>query len=236
MLRAPDNLPWPFAELTHLARRIVRSDRVSSALETCFGSHRLHPETLALDSRFVALAPDAVHPRPAPRDPMRPTLTAIYEEHYEYVWRTLLRLGVRDAEDAAQNVFLVAHRKLSTFDPTRPIRPWLFGIAFNVARETRRKASERYERAIGSNGDSIGDVIGDAHSSDASRLEAAQLVHVALAEVEESRRAVFVLYELDQEPMKEVADALGIPLNTAYSSLRRARQEFCDAVERLGGR
>ncbi|MCU0676603.1 MAG: sigma-70 family RNA polymerase sigma factor [Myxococcota bacterium] len=167
---------------------------------------------------------------------MRPTLTAIYEEHYEYVWRTLLRLGVRDAEDAAQNVFLVAHRKLSTFDPTRPIRPWLFGIAFNVARETRRKASERYERAIGSNGDSIGDVIGDLHSSDASRLEAAQLVHVALAEVEESRRAVFVLYELDQEPMKEVADALGIPLNTAYSSLRRARQEFCDAVERLGGR
>lgn len=163
---------------------------------------------------------------------MRPTLTAIYEEHYEYVWRTLLRLGVRDAEDAAQNVFLVVHRKLSTLDPSRPVRPWLFGIAFNVARETRRKASERYERAIDSNGESIG----DAHSSDASRLEAAQLVHAALAEVEESRRAVFVLYELDQEPMKEVAEALGIPLNTAYSSLRRARQEFCDAVERLGGR
>jgi RNA polymerase sigma-70 factor (ECF subfamily) len=161
---------------------------------------------------------------------MRPTLAAIYEEHFEYVWRTLLRLGVREAEDATQNVFLVAHRKLPTYDPTRPIRPWLFGIAYNVARETRRRASERYERPA----DGVGDVIADAQSSDASRLEAAQLVHAALAEIEESRRAVFVLYELDQEPMKEVAEALGIPLNTAYSSLRRARQEFCAAVERLG--
>ncbi|MCB9625411.1 MAG: sigma-70 family RNA polymerase sigma factor [Sandaracinus sp.] len=161
---------------------------------------------------------------------MRPSLAAIYEEHFEYVWRTLLRLGVRDAEDATQNVFLVVHAKLPSYDPSRPLRPWLFGIAYNVARETRRKASERYERPT----DTWAEVAGDAQSSDASRLEAAQLVHAALLEVEESRRAVFVLYELDQEPMKDVAEALGIPLNTAYSSLRRAREEFSAAVERLG--
>ena len=160
----------------------------------------------------------------------RPSLTELYEEHYEYVWRTLLRLGVRDAEYAAQNVFLIVRRRLPTYDPARPARPWLFGIAYNVARDARRKASERYEKLTGAVAERP-----SSRSPDADRLEAAQLVHAALAEVEESRRAVFVLYELDREPMKEVAATLGIPLNTAYSSLRRARAEFRAAVERLGG-
>ncbi|MEM9070582.1 MAG: sigma-70 family RNA polymerase sigma factor [Myxococcota bacterium] len=162
---------------------------------------------------------------------MRPDLADIYEEHYEYVWRTLLRLGVRDAEDAAQNVFLIVQRTLPRYDPARPIRPWLFGIAYNVARDHRRKASTRYE----SPSEVVGEAASQTKSPDADRLEAAQLVHAALAEIEESRRAVFVLYELDRHPMKEVAEALGIPLNTAYSSLRRAREEFRRAVARLGG-
>jgi len=170
---------------------------------------------------------------PLPARPPRmspPSLSELYEEHYEYVWRTLLRLGVRDAEDAAQNVFLIVRRKLPTYDTARPPRPWLFGIAYNVARDLRRKASARREKLMGAVAERA-----SSRSPDADRLEAAQLVHAALDEVEESRRAIFVLYELDREPMKEVSATLGIPLNTAYSSLRRARGEFRAAVVRLGG-
>lgn len=174
--------------------------------------------------------------RPRPRVAgcavVRPTLEAIYEEHFEYVWRTLLRLGVYPdaAPDAAQNVFLVVHRRLASYDPARPVRPWLFGIARNVAREHRRRVASRRETTESE------PVALDPRSvsGPAEHLAAAQIVHRALAELDETRRAVFVLHALDEVPMKEVAEALEMPLNTAYSHFRRGREEFRTAATRWG--
>lgn len=162
---------------------------------------------------------------------MRPTLEAIYEEHFEYVWRTLLRLGVFPdaAPDAAQNVFLVVNRRLASYDPSRPVRPWLFGIARNVARDHRKRVASRRETLEPELVDPA------SHSSVDEQLAAAQIVHRALAELDETRRAVFVLHALDEVPMKEVAEALEMPLNTAYSHYRRGRDEFRTAATRWGG-
>ena len=154
-------------------------------------------------------------------------LKDVYEEHFEYVWRTLLRLGMSDSTvaDGTQNVFLVVRRRLDSYDAERPIRPWLFGIARNVAREERRRLVSRRESPEE-----------DQAKDDPSiaRLEAAQIVHRALEELGAARREVFVLHALDEVAMKDVAEALDMPLNTAYSHFRRAREEFRAAAERLG--
>lgn len=154
-------------------------------------------------------------------------LKDVYEEHFEYVWRTLLRLGMPESSvaDGTQNVFLIVRRRLDSYDASRPLRPWLFGIARNVAREERRRSVARHESPEEERAEPDPSI---------ARMEAAQIVHRALDTLGETRREVFVLHALDDIPMKEVAEVLGMPLNTAYSHFRRGREEFRAAAERLG--
>lgn len=158
--------------------------------------------------------------------------TRLFAAEYAYVWASLRRLGVsvRDAEDVAHDVLLRVYEKLSSYDPARPIRPWLFGFAFRAASDYRRLARHRVE------------VMGEAHdrAADAppieeslARQQEADLVVEALDAIDLDRRAVLIAFEIDESPMKEIADALQIPLPTAYSRLRVAREEFATAVRRL---
>jgi RNA polymerase sigma-70 factor (ECF subfamily) len=159
--------------------------------------------------------------------------------HASYVWNTLRRFGVSppDLEDGTQDVFIQVARHLGDYDRARPVRPWLFGFAFRVASQYRRRAHRRYETS------------GSSHPREAvdpgplpdARIAAAQdrqLVLDALEAIDLDRRAVFVLHEIDGVSVDEIARALGIPVNTAYSRLRVARSEFAAAVKRLrkGGR
>lgn len=159
-------------------------------------------------------------------------LAAAYRAHFVHVWHTLRRLGVasRDLEDAAQEVFIVAHRRLDTFDNARSVRPWLSGIAWRVASDERKRARNRREY-VGILAEPAG------HSPDASeQLAAAQtraLVHRALAEIPEDQRIVFIMHELDGFSMPEIRDALDAPLNTLYSRLRLARRKFKAAATAL---
>lgn len=122
--------------------------------------------------------------------------------------------------------FLVVHRKLADYDRDRPLRPWLFGIAFRVASEYRRRVVRRNEHAEE-------DV---AAASDASpeaqtvRREAIELARHALAAVDEEARVVFILAELDGVAVTDVAASLEIPVNTAYTRLRRARLAVASAI------
>ena len=157
---------------------------------------------------------------------------AIYEEHIDYVWRTLRRLGIaeKDLEDLCHEVFIAFFKRQDAFDPSRPLKPWLFGIAFNIASDHRRTGPRRFE---------VSGEVEDRHdeSPDAeARVMAGQdkqLVHAALQVLDLDRRAVFVLHELEGQPIPAVAEALGVPLNTCYSRLRMARQQFTDEVRRL---
>jgi RNA polymerase sigma-70 factor (ECF subfamily) len=157
----------------------------------------------------------------------------VFEQELGYVVHTLRRLGVREAdvEDVAHDVFITVQRLLPTFEQSRPLRPWLFGIALRAAQNYRRRVVRRGEVTT----DEFGDTADDAPGADA-HLEVKQargLVLEALEALDDDRRAVFILHDLDGRPVPEIAEALSIPLNTAYARLRLAREQFTAAVRRL---
>ena len=164
-----------------------------------------------------------------------PTLRELFEMHAAYVWNTLRRLGVPppDLEDRVHDVFVQVHRHLGDYDPGRPVRPWLFGFAFRIASQERRRAHRR--REVPSEGREAIDP-GALPDARLAAQEDRALVLEALEAIDLARRGVFVLYELDGVLMEEIARSLGIPVNTAYSRLRAARAEFAAAVKRLRAR
>jgi RNA polymerase sigma-70 factor, ECF subfamily len=161
-----------------------------------------------------------------------PDLGAIFDDHFDYLWNTLRRLGVREAdlEDLVHEVFIKVHARLFDYDRSRPVRPWLFGFALRVAADYRRLARHRIE-VFGSSIEPV-----DPASPADVRIEAGEvraLVEAALDCVELDRRAVLLLHDVDEVPVPEIARELGIPLATAYSRLRLAREELTAAVHRL---
>jgi RNA polymerase sigma-70 factor, ECF subfamily len=162
-----------------------------------------------------------------------PSFRALFESEFDYVWNTMRRLGVRDADtlDQTQEVFLVVHGLLPDYDASRPVRPWLFAIAYRVACRYRALARNRYEVSDDTTPEPV-----DAALLPDEKLEAEEaraLVLEAVQAIELPRRAVFLLAELEEQPVPEIAAALGIPVNTAYSRLRLAREDFERAVSRV---
>jgi RNA polymerase sigma-70 factor (ECF subfamily) len=156
----------------------------------------------------------------------------LFEREFDYVWLSLRRLGVddRDLEDLAQELFVQLYDRLDEYDASRPLRPWLFGFAFRCASDWRRLARHRVQLL----GDPA-EIPSLAPQPDESVAleEDLRLLLRALEGIAIERRAVLILYELDEVPMKEIAASLGIPLFTAYSRLRVAREELASALKRL---
>lgn len=159
------------------------------------------------------------------------TTHAVFIDHAPFVIRVVRRLGVApaDVEDVAQEVFVVVHKKLDTYDGSCLVRTWLFGIARRVVSDYRRRAHIRLEVASGS-----APVLSvePGQAQELGKRELSALLDRALDELDESRRAVFVLYEMEGMPMSEVAASLGCPLFTAYSRLREARGRLKTFIER----
>ncbi len=140
-------------------------------------------------------------------------------------------------EDVAHEVFLRVHARWDEYDPSRPVRPWLFAFAFRLASDYRRLARHRREvlADAGREGGATDEPPSLAPGADellAGRDQQA-VVEAALAGVDVDRRAVLLLHDLEECPMPEVAAVLGIPLNTAYSRLRVGREELVKAARRL---
>lgn len=162
----------------------------------------------------------------------RAQASAVFAEYCDYVWNALRRLGVarRDLEDVTHDVFVAVFRQWQSYDPARPIRPWLFGFALRVASDHRRLARHRYEveppaTEPRDDGPDAAELL--------LRKEREALAHAAMSSIEVSRRAVFILHDLDGSTVPEIAEVLGIPVATAYSRLRLAREDFSAAVKRL---
>jgi RNA polymerase sigma-70 factor (ECF subfamily) len=172
--------------------------------------------------------------RPSPlaaRDesPQPMVFKAIYSRHFRNVWRTLRRLGVSDAQldDAAQDVFLVVHKKLAGFDG-RSLRGWLYAIMVRVASDYRRNTVQGRTAPLT---EAVEDVApGPAHVSELN--ESIRLLHTLLAELDDRKREVFVLGELEQLSAPEIAEVLGVNLNTVYARQRAARQQFDATLKR----
>jgi RNA polymerase sigma-70 factor (ECF subfamily) len=162
----------------------------------------------------------------------------VYHEHVRFVWRTLRRLGVRDedCDDAVQDVFLIVHRKLPEFRPEAPVKHWLFRLASGIARDHRRASRRKDPRQHGlipvAPDGEVADVRQQGPVEAAERTAAAQLIRDLLQELDEAKREVFILADLEQMTAPEIAELLEIPLNTVYSRLRRARSEFEEALMR----
>ncbi len=162
----------------------------------------------------------------------RADFSTVFQEHFKYVWNSLRHCGVHpnDVEDLAHEVFLRVHERYDECDPSRPIRPWLFAFAYRVAAAHRRRAYRRLESFVPS---IDAPASGPGAEEALIRREERDLALKALEAIEMDRRAVFVLHEIDGVPIPEVARALKILTNTAYSRLRLARQEFRAAAQRL---
>lgn len=169
----------------------------------------------------------------APAPAGAPSFAALFEAEFSYVLNTLYRLGVRraDLEDVTHEVFVAVHGALAEYDPTRPLRPWLFGIAFRFASRYRRSA--RFSREVPR--EEAGDVADEAPPADEQMAseQARRVVMEALDTLDVDRRAVIVMHDIDGCPVPEIALALSIPLNTAYSRLRLGREQFKAAARRI---
>src|SRR5690606_6592634 len=146
------------------------------------------------------------------------------------VWRTLVHFGLRGDEvhDAVQDVFLVVHRRLTEFDGRTAIGNWLYGIARRVASDRRK----RHERKV-AHLRLVPDLEQRAHERQPhEQATAAQLVTRFLELLDEDKRQVFVLAEIEGMTAPEIASTLGLNVNTVYARLRSARLRFQREVDR----
>lgn len=163
-------------------------------------------------------------------EPVDLVFADLYVEYGPFVWRTMRRLGVRpaDVEDTCQEVFLVVHSKMSDFYGGS-VRAWIFAIASRVAADYRKRAFVRRE-AIG---DEVPELtVPEGQTAAIERTRAIALLDAILASLDDDKREVFVLFELEQLPMQEIAAAVGCPLQTAYTRLHAARAQVTAAIER----
>lgn len=167
-----------------------------------------------------------------------PSFEKIYAEHFDLVFRNIRRLGVPEAQvdDAVQEVFLVVYRKLGQFEGRSSLKTWIFSIVARVASDCRRTVRRKSPHTRGPDravdADEIADERVEGPHERLERLEGVRLLHRLLDELEDDKRIVLVLAELESMTVPEIADTLGENVNTMYARLRAARREFEDAVAR----
>jgi RNA polymerase sigma-70 factor (ECF subfamily) len=132
-----------------------------------------------------------------------------------------------DAEDVVQEVFLRIFRSLRRWDPARPLKPWIMGIAINRCRTWLSQRSRRPELA-----DYLQDTAASPPSDDSAEL--VREIQAALSELRPEYRSVFLLFHEQGQPYEEIADALDRPVGTIKTWLHRARLEMLDRLRRRG--
>lgn len=166
---------------------------------------------------------------PGPLHQLTPRQVA--EHGARFVPQTLRYLGVPEQSvlDAAQDVFVVALRRLDDFEGRSSLTTWLYGICVRVAHDFRRRQRRNRESLVESLPDMIAPAQQEAHLQCADwQRELGSL----LDQLDEPQRAVFVLYEIQRLSMKEVAEAVGCPVQTAYFRHKSARTKVLDGFRR----
>ena len=168
-----------------------------------------------------------------PRSSTVSDVTVIYKEHGAFVWASLSRLSVRDAdlEDMLQEVFVIAHAKLPEFRGDAQLRTWLFEICRRVAGNYRRKASHRHETQ--SNETMELESLDHNPEQALAQREEQRRVDEILWNMDVEKRAVFVMFEVEHLQAEEIAEMLGVPPSTVRSRIAAARKEFGKEARRL---
>lgn len=182
-----------------------------------------------------ALVAQASGPEPLENDDEPCTSAEIYDRYFAFVWRTARRLGVANesVDDIVQETFLVVHRRLAEVRACA-LRPWIYGIVLHTVRNHRRSLRRKRPHTLtepGPDPDALPDPL-DGPEAFAQKAEAARTLRAILDQLDDEKREVFVLVELEQLAVPEAAEALAVKVNTVYSRLRLARAEFDEAVRR----
>jgi RNA polymerase sigma-70 factor (ECF subfamily) len=161
----------------------------------------------------------------------------VYLHHAEFVWACLQRFGIRDRDldDALQEVFVVVHKRLASFRGEARMTTWLYAISLHVAQAHRRRGYVRRELVV----DRLGDDVLHDHVDPEDELavrERRRVLEAILDELDLEKRALIVMFEVDEVPCDEIAAILGVPLGTVYSRLHGARKAFEKAIARFRAR
>jgi RNA polymerase sigma-70 factor (ECF subfamily) len=153
-----------------------------------------------------------------------------FDRELDYLFATLHRLGARprEIEDLAQETFMVLHKNWTTLDTARPLRPYLFGVAFRVVSAHRRRGAREVSRPT---------LEAEDVAAGPERLlqgkESRALLFAALERVPLPRRAVVIMHDLDGLDVADIAEQLSISRFGTYARLRKGRKELAGAVRRL---
>ena len=182
------------------------------------------PHAPLISRRRHILSKDLVLDGTPSTDAGEPTAAALFHDHAAFAWRLLRRLGVADADtdDVCQEVFLTVHRRLSHFEGRSSTRTWVYGICVRVAADYRKRTRARREVPSPRPPERTVD---PSQEDEVALREARALLDRVLDGLDDDRRAAFVLYEIEELPLREVALALACPLQTAYSRLQAARRD-----------
>ena len=160
-----------------------------------------------------------------------PEFADVFRQHFDFVWRTLRSLGVPESgvDDAVQDVFISVHRRLPEFEGRSALKTWIYSIAYHTAQNHRRGARRREAQPL--DPDLVSCESGPGEH--AAGAQAGRFVLRFLEQLAPERRDVFVLCVLEELSAPDVAEILRVNVNTVYSRLRLARQQFRAALEQL---
>jgi RNA polymerase sigma-70 factor (ECF subfamily) len=159
------------------------------------------------------------------------TLEQIYDKHFDFVWRNARRLGVPEAsaDDVVQDVFMIVQRRLPIYDGRAPMQSWLFGILVRVVATQRRSYRRKAARNVPFD-QSISRELTAAQDptpfEQLERSERAELFANVLGQLDEDKRALLILSELEDWTLREIAELYKSNINTIYSRLRAAKRAF----------
>jgi len=189
------------------------------------------------NSRSVALsAIRSSEARPSPVD-----FDTIYDQYFSFVWRMARRMGVRNdaLDDICQEVFVVVHRRMGEFEGRSSLKTWIFGILHNIVlvhlRTLGRKSPAHRSAAPLVDPETLVDAAAGPYEQ-LSNAEASVIAQKILDQLDEDKRTVLVLVELEEMSVAEVAEAMATNVNTTHARLRAARKQFTQAVTRYRAR
>lgn len=153
----------------------------------------------------------------------------VYRQHAGFVWRVLRGMGLSESavDDAVQDVFIVVHRRLGEFDGRHSVKTWLFEIAYRIACAHRRKQRRTHTHEL-LDEQIVDPTRGPVES--AERQQALRIFAELLEGLSDEMRVVLVLAELEGLTAPEIVALTGVPINTVYTRLRRARLAVNDAL------
>jgi RNA polymerase sigma-70 factor (ECF subfamily) len=164
-----------------------------------------------------------------------PPFETIYERYFEFVWASTRRLGVAPAavDDVVQEIFMVIHAKIQSLQKPQSLRSWIYGIVRRTVSDHHRSRRTREASGAAFAVQSELELPAPPTPSDlAEQSDQVKLLFRLLEEIDAPKREVFMLAELEEMTVPEIAEALEIPVNTAYSRLRAARILFEEKVTR----